>query len=776
MDDENTVNRRGKGLETQDLQLSPTTTKVNNVNKVRPASLPSPVVITQVELFSVNKEVFTQSKSPLKSIEQINRKRHSSTSVKANSVLKESCWKYRLRHTSGKWREGELQNKFKLKVVSTKKSPTPVKPSRYRKGNVISGDGHRSVKEFLVQSVKEKDKYCDKEIAIKELSNISRNLRRLSQEVGDVPDNRGDETAQTNTVASLKDLTDATPDTQLNTVESVNALGSKHINRGLTFNSSIPNQMATGGEQEKGMGEEKRTVIEILNKEIEDLNEGLKKCEENSMEFMMKSLRLDMKQDSLRLMKEMQAVTNSNTEIKEEISTLRAEKNALAVKVGEIETTQTKNVSTAQKNTTEISEVRDEVTILRGIVAKHSQELSLLRQTNEEKEYFSMRNNLMIQGIEEEDEETSEVLKQLVTEFFSQKMKIRKSIQITGARRIGSLSPKIIQITLNNVKDKGVIYKHSKNLKLLRNNNDEQYYINDHLPLGMQEKQRKRKGIIRHDKSLSDNDQSDFAWKKGELYINNKKYQDPINPPTVEQTIKPIEDGDVIINKGEVQKNEGCRFLGYSAEVKTIRDVEIAYIKVRKQHPDALHVMEAHRIPGIPHSQLQNYQDDGEAGGGRALYQMLATSDIVHRAIFVVRYYGNHHLGPSRFESIQAAARSAIMRTTMNTILGKNQFLKQVEKRPNSRNLGATIAKSLRGGPAGGRGTGRTSDWRAQPPLANPWHDKQMGRHQNGSISGDQENIGIRPQEQTPWINNTGEANSQDAVQWPTANEAAGWS
>ena len=112
-------------------------------------------------------------------------------------------------------------------------------------------------------------------------------------------------------------------------------------------------------------------------------------------------------------------------------------------------------------------------------------------------------------------------------------------------------------------------------------------------------------------------------------------------------------------------------------EAKTLQEVEAGYIKVSKEHADALHIMCAYRLLGTDHPRLQSYSDDNEAGGGRVLLQMLTHSEITHRAVFVIRYYGNKHLGPSRFQTIETAAKSAITRSAMNTILNKPQMVQE---------------------------------------------------------------------------------------------------
>ena len=718
----------------------------NVIAKVDKVSEPTATVATVVQLNEAS-YFSTLTKRRSKSVPPCKRSLNVSNEV--NNSLKDSSWKYRLRQNSGKYRYGE-KDKQSVKVLvnrkttvgnnSPKKGPiqTPKTPKKCKQG---TNDGIRSVREFLVFSVhksskprskEEKDNNkilentdneVNKEVAeIQDLNVVSKTLRRLSDSLSvGLDNNENNDTAvktkaQETKIASnnrtqsvnmnnkdfQSDISLQSQGEKITQLRNINSTIYKEAAENIFISDSETVSMAGNNrdidETPTPSAEETQpTALELLEKEVDTLSKELTQCETNSMDHMMKMFRLDMKRDSLRLMREMQKVNCKSSQLETEIETLKTEKKLLEQKVNSIDTAHTTTKEDISKNSKSMEEVREELRLLRGVISKHTQQLTLLGNKNEEKEFFSMRNNLMIQGIEEDDDETNENVKQLVTDFFSQSMKIKRKISILSAKRIGNQLPRVIQVTLENVKDKGVIYKHSKNLKYLRNNNDDPYFINDHLPLGMQEEQRKKRGIIKNDKTLPDNDRADFTWKKGELFINNKQYRDPVVPPTIEQVITPMEGGEeVVINKGETQKNEGCRFTGYSAEIKTIHDVKKAYIKVRKNHPEALSIMCAYRIPGTDHSRLQNYQDDGEAGGGRVLFQLLLTSDIMHRAIYVVRHFGNKHLGPSRFESIQAAARSAIMRTTMNTILGKNQFLKSIDKGSKTRSL--RIIKGLRGG------------------------------------------------------------------------------
>ena len=73
-------------------------------------------------------------------------------------------------------------------------------------------------------------------------------------------------------------------------------------------------------------GETQPTALELLEKEVDSLSKELSQCETNSMEHMMKMLRLDMKHDLLRLMREMQKVNCKSSQLESEIETLKTEK------------------------------------------------------------------------------------------------------------------------------------------------------------------------------------------------------------------------------------------------------------------------------------------------------------------------------------------------------------------------------------------------------------------------------------------------------------------
>ena len=290
----------------------------------------------------------------------------------------------------------------------------------------------------------------------------------------------------------------------------------------------------------------------------------------------------------------------------------------------------------------------------------------------------SQRANLFITGLEEDEDESPENCKEIVTNFFSQTMKVSKSIELQSAKRVGTGDPRSMLVTLANANDKSSIYKCGKNLKDVKNSQDKSYFVSDQLTAEKQEEQRRYRDIIKKNNKLSVSETINMSMKKGKLLINEQPYTPKIKTPTIQETLTP--DNEATIDKiklveGNRIRNGGCRFVGMSHEVRSIQDVRNGYIKARREHPRALHLVCCYRIPGGEFYSLQSYEDNMEWGAGRRLLYMLEDSQIQNRAIYVARYYGGKKLGPSRFNSYIEAMKSAIERSPLNSIINCNQFI-----------------------------------------------------------------------------------------------------
>ena len=111
------------------------------------------------------------------------------------------------------------------------------------------------------------------------------------------------------------------------------------------------------------------------------------------------------------------------------------------------------------------------------IVTKQSQQICQLYRYNELKEARGVGNKITIS--DELEDQTPNNLVEIFTDFFTQTgdTAYLNLIQIAFAKTITSATPRLVQVTLINAKDKNIISKHSKNLKDTRNNEDNAYFV-----------------------------------------------------------------------------------------------------------------------------------------------------------------------------------------------------------------------------------------------------------------------------------------------------------
>lgn len=89
----------------------------------------------------------------------------------------------------------------------------------------------------------------------------------------------------------------------------------------------------------------------------------------------------------------------------------------------------------------------------------------------------------------------------------------------------------------------------------------------------------------------------------------------------------------------------GSEFIGHAAPVRTVDAATAIVDEVRADHPDATHVVPAHRVRAEP---LREYSDDaGEPSGsaGKPALNVLQQESLENVAAVVVRYFGGTELG-----------------------------------------------------------------------------------------------------------------------------------
>ena len=423
--------------------------------------------------------------------------------------------------------------------------------------------------------------------------------------------------------------------------------------------------------------------IQKVEREVEVLENKLASLHCGSIEHMLLEMRIDIKKDNIAILEQMKEVTENTTQLTKEVEDLKSSNKAASERIAAVEETQKESFEKVEEMTEQVGKIDDRLHVLQGFVHKQDQQTYLRKKEIEREELFSMRDNLIISGLDEDsgEEEASASTTQLVTDFFSQTMRIGAKVELQSAQRIGKANPRSVLVQLKKGADKKVIFEAAKNLKDVKNSKDGDIFINNQLPPALQEMKRRYRALIKYNNSLASG-KLNMEMKKGVLYIEGRPYESAIRPPGCAEAVFPLDEGHVrrtIVTKGDEQRKGNCFFIGYSVEVMTVADMRAAYTKITQLNPSALHIACAYRIPGVDFVTLRGYEDDGEHGAGRTLYKLLDDADIFHRAIFVVRYYGNKHLGPAHFQMYTSAAKTAITRSSYNSILAVHQSVSKVK-------------------------------------------------------------------------------------------------
>ena len=220
-------------------------------------------------------------------------------------------------------------------------------------------------------------------------------------------------------------------------------------------------------------------------------------------------------------------------------------------------------------------------------------------------------------------------------------------------------------IAFASFKDKITVYKHTKNLKGVKNENNVEYYVNDQLPSEIMETKRKIKQKIKINKGLIDAQQQSVEIKRGELHIDLSVF----NLKVKELTCANILEMDAntlkralsfkLFKGADLEKNDS-KFFAYTAKAHTISQVLDRYRQIKYRFLDATHMMCAYRLldPDVAH--MTDSIDGGELGAGRRLVEYLIENSCENTVVFVIRMHCGPKLGPVHFDMIVNAAKSVV--------------------------------------------------------------------------------------------------------------------
>lgn len=322
-----------------------------------------------------------------------------------------------------------------------------------------------------------------------------------------------------------------------------------------------------------------------------------------------------------------------------------------------------------------VNELKEKVEILGNVVIRMEERVKEQENKLIEMQARSMRKNLVISGIEEPKNETSEQLLEAINTFISEKLKVQEHIPIKVYHRLnyvdGSAFRPVI-IKLRSIDHKVLLLSNAVNLKGQQNSRHKYFYLNEQLPEKMAEDRRYAQLWIKENKSKPDDQKLPMKIHKNKLRVNDKPYIKKVQPPTAAEIIRLDTEEVVTINKaatvyGDSQLVECSEFISYAMKINSVEDVRIAYRKLRMRYADASHISSAYRLDPTNGPYNQEGLDDGEFGAGRAMIQLMQEKQVLNAAVFMVRFYGGKKIGAQRFDVIKHLATIALQKAQLLT-------------------------------------------------------------------------------------------------------------
>jgi putative IMPACT (imprinted ancient) family translation regulator len=176
--------------------------------------------------------------------------------------------------------------------------------------------------------------------------------------------------------------------------------------------------------------------------------------------------------------------------------------------------------------------------------------------------------------------------------------------------------------------------------------------------------------------------------KNDHYLIDGTKHKDEVKPPTTEAILTQSvsqEDACRKINFYQTTSSEeqGSKFKIFSTEIANSDEANLAYKAVQrfKMAATSTHLISAYRTTGKD----QGWQDDGDHGMGRHLYNAIKDKGLSNIIVFLARDFGGIHMGMRRFKLVTE------MVGELRTVIRKTQRKVQA-KQQSSQSLSANLA------------------------------------------------------------------------------------
>ena len=389
----------------------------------------------------------------------------------------------------------------------------------------------------------------------------------------------------------------------------------------------------------------------------------------------------------------------------------------------------------------------------------------------------SMRRALVITGLES-DNRQKKYFEQVA--YMLYKMFGYEGV-IEDCFKLGQGETKPIVAIVDSISDKlKILQEVNKYRKYCADNNEQQkIYVSEYLPAKLKETIRRERRVYR-DNEKDQATKIDMSWAKNGLQVAGEKYKKKVTPPEPTKILTCTDEEldnvcAIELIPGEKTFQEGGSFIAFALAIKSHKEIDQAYMKLRLLFPQAKHISCAYIIPGLPKCYYEDYCDDNEINSGVYLLEILRRSKLSHVVTFMVRIQEGPKIGEIRYSLMEQAVKNAFMVNPMNKYTNKKQLIVPKPARLQRSNNVASRA----GGPKYNKnesnvvqGTGQAkinSNSRLSPLRTNAHEMREQKRMRYNSPEN-------KRREENPWQEgslSTKEMENNLGSSWPTLDQGS---
>ena len=306
----------------------------------------------------------------------------------------------------------------------------------------------------------------------------------------------------------------------------------------------------------------------------------------------------------------------------------------------------------------ENKDLRQRLAIVEGSGTRTQLAVGKLEGRMNETTTRSMRDNIIVKNMDEEEQEDEDRIEDKVLNFFNTALKIGETemskIRIERAHRMGKKArdrTRNIVMKLNS-KGKSIVMRNLKNL-----DRRSSVKISEQFPPEVHAQRNKLWPAFISAKQQG----KTTRWIQDKLQIDGKQVSPPtdknrnINVDTTEAAMS------LHVKHTAVVSRDNSHLQGHSVKIASIDDVApaIKALCADTRVAGANHLMYAYRVGSEQYS-MHNWEDDGEWGSARWIMDSIEKKNVYGQLVCVARWCSGQHEGRARMDTIREIADQAL--------------------------------------------------------------------------------------------------------------------